>query len=280
MRRVAKNPTSVAGRLVKLLDGMTSAVVWEGPSQIDGAPLVVVATRLVPDANSANRKTGDAAQLYILRRDIGPLDALRSGHDFSICGRCMHRPKVSGLRTCYPDIRMINRVWTTYRLGSYPYITSDRMLRTLFEERPVRFGAYGDPAAVDPIVLQTLDEISPFAWGYTHQWREPEAGACLELGLMASVESEAERAEANAMGFRTFRVRPHVDSPLLSGERLCPADAELARARRWKKTSTCVKCRWCNRHSKMSADVSVVAHGNASVRLATVLESRLPIVPS
>lgn len=167
-------PRSLGGRLRAELGGRTGAVLWEGPSRIDGAPLVAVATAIAPKGALANEKTGDAAQVYILRRDVGPLDAIASGRDESICGRCIHRPKVSGRRTCYPDIRMINRVWTTYQRGGYPHIESERMLRALFRERPVRGGAYGDPAAVALEVWEALDEVSPMFWSYTHQWRTAE----------------------------------------------------------------------------------------------------------
>lgn len=271
-------PRSLRGRLTAALEGRTGAVLWEGPSRIDGAPLVAVATAIVPKGALANEKTGDAAQVYIMRRDVGPLDALHSGADESICGRCVHRPKMGGVRTCYPDVRMINRVWLTYKGDGYPYVTSEAMLRELFGARPVRGGAYGDPAAVDREVWEALDEISPMFWTYTHQWKTAEGQDLLRLGVMASVESEADRLEAKALGFRTFRVRARALSALAEGERFCPADAELAKVRRWKTRSKCIRCGWCSGRSRMKADVSVTAHGQAKVRLRTVLESRLRIV--
>lgn len=95
---------------------------------------------------------------------------------------------------------------------------------------------------------------------------------------MASVESTEERLEAKALGFRTFRVRAEPEGKLEAGERFCPADAELAKVRRWKARSKCVRCGWCMRRSRMKADVSVTAHGQAKVRLRTVLKSRLRVL--
>ena len=53
-------------------------VVWEGAGP-DGTPLVVLATGF--DKASANGKTGDEIQTFILRADMDPMTALKSGGD-------------------------------------------------------------------------------------------------------------------------------------------------------------------------------------------------------
>ena len=62
---------------------MPGAIIYSGPSRIDGAPIVAIAVW-----DSSNRKTGSMLQTYILRSDIDPRDANKYGEDFSICGTC------------------------------------------------------------------------------------------------------------------------------------------------------------------------------------------------
>ena len=65
------------------------AILYEGPSALDGAPIVVIVTGLA--RKSTNAKTGALLQTWILRSDMHPIDAVRSGADSSICGDCRHR---------------------------------------------------------------------------------------------------------------------------------------------------------------------------------------------
>ena len=86
-------------------------ILYEGPSLIDGAPIVVIATGLKKP--SKNAKTADMVQTWILRKDIHPKYAVRSGDDVSICGQCPHRMRehlepdgsTKTLRTCYVNMR-------------------------------------------------------------------------------------------------------------------------------------------------------------------------------
>ena len=57
--------------------------------------------------------------------------------------------------------------------------------------------------------------------------------------LMASVHTEAEKARANRIGCRTFRVLSPGDKPL-PDEILCPATKEGG------AKTTCIKCMLCN----------------------------------
>lgn len=72
---------------------MRGFIFYCGPSQIDGAPIVGIAV-----LRSANAKTGDMVQTYILRADTAPLTALSTGADVSICGACPHRPRTIRVR--------------------------------------------------------------------------------------------------------------------------------------------------------------------------------------
>ena len=60
---------------------MKHAVIYKGPSLLDNEQIVVIATY-----SDRNTKTGKVVQTYILRENINPLEASKTGADFSICG--------------------------------------------------------------------------------------------------------------------------------------------------------------------------------------------------
>ena len=70
-------------------------VLYEGPSMLDGAPIVVIATGFAE--SSANDKTGAMIQTWILRADLPPHHAFKAPEGASVCGDCPHRLN----RTCY-----------------------------------------------------------------------------------------------------------------------------------------------------------------------------------
>ena len=65
---------------------MKSAILYQGPSVIDGKPIVAIAM-----LSRTNPKVGFAVQTYILVDGITPLEASKNGADFSICGDCKFR---------------------------------------------------------------------------------------------------------------------------------------------------------------------------------------------
>jgi hypothetical protein len=65
---------------------ISSGIIYRGPSLIDGAPIVVIATY-----SDRNKKTGTMLQTYIIREDVDPREASKTGADISICGTCPHR---------------------------------------------------------------------------------------------------------------------------------------------------------------------------------------------
>lgn len=65
---------------------MTGFVFYDGPSSINGAPIVGIATM-----ESRNGKTGNMIQTFIVRADQHPLEALSTGADSAICGDCALR---------------------------------------------------------------------------------------------------------------------------------------------------------------------------------------------
>ena len=136
-------------------------ILYRGPSQLDGAPIVVIATGLA-DA-SANTKTGAMIQTWILRADTDPIEAKRGDMDTSICGDCPLR----GAK-CYVNVTQAPRaVFDGVRRGIYPrYVKRDHA--KLFAGRALRVGSYGDPAAVPLRVWLAVVPLAKKVAGYTH----------------------------------------------------------------------------------------------------------------
>jgi hypothetical protein len=234
------------------------AIIYRGPSMLDGAPIVVVATGLAKGSN--NSKTGAGLiQTWILRDDVSPTDAVNTGADASICGACPHRGDlVAGRnvnRSCYVTVFQAPlNVWKSVHRGIYADV-SDNLTAT-FAGRGVRLGAYGDPAAVPLAVWHAVLAEASFWTGYTHQWKDCDRGYADYC--MASADSEGDRQMAGMLGFRTFRVRA-ASEPKLDREVPCPASHEAG-----QKTN-CDACRACGGNTaKARADIVIVAHGAAS----------------
>lgn len=215
-------------------------VIYQGPSLIDGAPIVAIATGLVRD--SRNSKTGAMVQTFIIRQDMHPVEAIKAGADSSICGDCRHRGDGAGKsRTCYVEVgKSVGQVWRAWRRGSYLSMPLDDAL-PLFRGRLVRFGAYGDPAAVPAEIWRMIADYSSGFTGYSHQWHKDFAQEHAEF-CMASVDSVEELDRARIAGWRTFRVMAEEDGKdkIRPAESLCPA-SELA-----GRKLTCAECMACN----------------------------------
>lgn len=254
----------------------TGYIIYEGPSELDGAPIVVIATGFAK--GSRNSKTGDMLQTWIIRADEAPTDAVHSGADASICGDCPHRGRLVETQTAMGTVtRNIDRtcyvtvfhaplsVYKGYKRGIYPRVDAGKALVDLFAGRFVRLGSYGDPLAA-PLSVWKLATMKAAGWtGYTHQWRTllamPDARRLAASLVMASCDSDIDRAEAQLAGWRTFRVMPNVDDKG-RGEVLCPASEEAG------YKTTCQSCRACGGTSaKARASIAIVAHGQTAKRL-------------
>ena len=238
---------------------MAGFIFYRGPSPIDGAPIVAIAT-----LKSKNAKTGDMVQTWILREDASPLDAIASGEDQSICGNCTHRGRKGKKRTCYVDVgKAPMGVWKAYHRGQYIDLSDDPgTIAILLAQRIVRMGAYGDPAMVPVKQWRMLLAESAGRTGYTHAWKRMWAQALKEY-VMASVDSVAEQDLARSMGWRTFRVRTETE-PLQSNEFACPASPEGGQR---KQCITCKACDGADRPGKASA--AIIVHGAMAKHFAT-----------
>jgi hypothetical protein len=232
---------------------MLGFIAYEGPSLIDGAPIVVIINKL---DGSDNAKTGAIVQSFIIRADVAPVEALKTGADESICGDCPHRPllaKQNGQAPCYVNVgRSVRSVYEAYRRGRYTKADPATIARAL-AGKIVRLGTYGDPAAAPVTMWVQITRYAAGRRGYTHQWQRPDFDAAAWAPLvMASADSIDEAARANLLGMRVFRVSIGVD--VQPGEASCPASAEAG------KRSTCAKCTLCAGTSIQARDIVIADH--------------------
>ena len=221
--------------------------LWRGASSVDGKPIVAIAVGLI---GSTNSKTGNMIQTYILRQDISPTAAATSGDDVSICGGCKHRPSTGG--GCYVVVcQGPAAVWKAWKAGKYPTAANLSEVAEAGNGRDVRLGSYGDPVAVPAIVWESLIEKSTGHTGYTHQWRRDIGPGYMHL-LQASVDNPEEYEKARRIGWGTFRVRTE-SSPVLPGEKVCPASAEGGHR------AQCWQCKGCDGASENA--FVIITHG-------------------
>jgi hypothetical protein len=234
---------------------------------IDGRPIVVIVNKL---AGSANEKTGaDLVQSFIIRADVAPTDALKTGADASICGQCAHRPilaKQTGAAPCYVNVgRSVRSVYEAYKRGRYTPATPAQ-LRAVLAGRKVRLGTYGDPAAAPVAMWQEITADAAGVVGYSHQWQAVDFDHAAWAPLvMASADTIDEAAQANLYGMRVFRVSVGVDRQ--PGETTCPASAEGG------KKATCDKCMLCGGTSKAARDIVIADHASGHKRRVIMLQA-------
>ena len=246
-----------------------SSIIYSGPSLIDGSPIVCIAI-----ITSSNVKTGSMIQTHIIRSDMHPMDASKSGLDYAICGNCIHR----GTPTDNPDKRQaVNRscyvtlfqgpttVYKAYKRELYPNATYEQ-ITAIGKGQMVRLGSYGDPAAVPQMVWDALLRESVGWTGYSHQSKLP--GVVVDYNrVMVSVESKASAQGYHLNGKRTFRVIPVATwkeqgkQSLLKTEILCPASNEAG------NKATCYDCGLCKGSSVRAKSIAIVAHGTAKASI-------------
>ena len=227
--------------------------LWRGKSLLDGKRIVAIATGVFKD--SKNSKTGAMIQTYIIRQDVHPMTARRMGDDFSVCGDCMHREN----STCYVNLchGPINVFFAWLDRKYKPYEEADL---EHFRGRNIRFGSYGDPAAVPYEVWENLANVAGGFTGYTHQWLKCDQR--LKNICMASVDTiqgyTKEYHKATSLGWRTFRIRESLDNALFENEFVCPASKEGG------AIVNCDKCKACSGWaSKTSKSPTIILHADA-----------------
>jgi hypothetical protein len=244
-------------------------LVWEGPSPIDGAPIASVVTGL--RYPSENPKTGPMAQQLVLRTDVPPDQAVKTGLDKSVCGDCELRQfsvkslaLEKGLKEgekppmCYVTThRSVLQVFLGIKRGIYPQLSPKNFADVLGGKR-LRLGSYGNVSVIPRQITEVLIRAVDAHTLYEHDWGKP-AHQWLKQWAMASVSSPSRRDYAKDLGWRTFRVKKP-EEPVLRGELVCPASEEAGH-----KTD-CYHCGLCAGLSVRGRDIVINDHGPTSAQ--------------
>lgn len=238
-------------------------IIYEGPSLIDGKPIVVVATQ-----QSNNLKTGNMIQTYILRTDIDPIAANKSGQDYSICGNCEMRGEPTDdpnamsakKRACYVVLKRDPlAVWKGVEKGIYQRIKGHEDIADIAYGRMVRLGAYGDPSAVPVYIWESLISKAKGHTGYSHHAKMTAPLNEFRSDLyMYSADTEKEARNLWEKGIRTFRLVKSMKDIHPEKEILCPAH-ELAGRR-----TTCENCGLCGGSKVDAKNIANIVHGFGS----------------
>lgn len=220
-------------------------VLYEGPSAINGELIVAILT-----LESTNKKTGNMAQLWILANDTAPNIAQKTGEDSAVCGDCPIK------KECYVlTFQGPLSVWNAYKRGSYENIANtfqpDKLIDTslmFLIDLIIRFGAYGDPAALPKWLIKIIAKNCKDFTGYTHQWNKRKFNF-LKNYFMASVETKKLAEKAIKKGFRYFRIKQSGANNFES-EIDCPSNIGIQ----------CIDCKLCN-GNKQAANITIEAHG-------------------
>lgn len=229
---------------------MPGAIIYRGPSQLDGQPIVAIAVW-----QSANSKTGDMLQTYLLRSDLDPREANKYGEDVSICGDCRHKgtPTFDPLlalaeeRTCYVTLGQGPLiVFNAFKAGKYPDHSTPAQRRALGRKRKVRIGTYGDGAAAPGYVWDDLLAEADGHTAYSHNGGDPQR-------YMVSADTLTEARLAWGKGFRTFRVIP-INAAPEPEEIMCPS----------LKGVHCEDCLLCSGAHSTAKSIAIPVHGSGA----------------
>jgi hypothetical protein len=227
-------------------------VLYKGPSVLDGAPIVVIAT-----FKTSNVKTGDMVQTWIMRDDVDPIEASKQGLDMTVCGSCVHRHSLGG--ACYVNLGQAPlSIWRAYKRGSYPMATMATIEPII--GRALRLGAYGDPAAVPFNIWDGLMRaVKPKTrTGYTHQVAHKNFDHRILNFCMASADTPKQARKFHAMGARTFRVKTS-EGDFLPNEIECLSDS---------KGVQCIDCGLCDGKGEQ-VNIAISVHGSRANRYET-----------
>ena len=235
-------------------------ILYDGPSALDGEPIVVIATM-----ETSNRKTGNMVQTWILRSDISPTDAAKIGLDSSICGNCPQRWFRGG--ACYVNIGHAPlAIYKAYKRGLYPAF-NPVLHSDYITGRKIRLGAYGDPAAAPFEVMDSIAKMGISWTGYTHQIKHRAFDTRFIDLCMVSADSPKQAIKYQSMGARTFRVAMEGDA-LAKNEVECLADSDGMQ---------CSDCMFCDGASKTSKNVALTVHGSRKSKFKTNLIQTLQV---
>lgn len=220
-------------------------ILYKGPSILDGAPIIVIATM-----STNNDKTGDMIQTWIMREDLSPIEASKQKLDSSVCGMCPHRTNLQG--ACYVTLHQAPlSVWKSYKKGNYKEMDNSDLVH--FAGRQIRLGSYGDPAAVPFAVWQNMINHTVGNTGYTHQLGHKKFDPRIATICQISADTEKQAQAAWKKGYKTFRVKT-ANMRKLDNEITCV------------NTTHNVSCLDCGLCDGKRANVVIDVHGRSAKR--------------
>lgn len=237
-------------------------------SQFDRTPLIVVFSLA-----SENIKTSDMIQTWIIPEHLSPLENYYKKLDNNICGSCIHKRSFGG--DCYVRIEQGSlALYRSFLRGNYIELNFDNQYHiAALRQKPIRFGAYGDPLAIPFHFWQIfLEKINPIGWtSYTSSWylkrAQPYKNFC-----MASVFSLNLKEAANELGWRTFRVIYEYDQ-ISDDEILVDMDQEIfcPSTEQGGFRKNCADCLLCSGNTQdkeiPTGNIAVLVHGVFKNRL-------------
>jgi hypothetical protein len=213
--------------------------------------LVVFAT-----TESSNIKTGPMTQIWIMARNLHPVESRRTGHDATL--QCQGCPYASN-QGCYVSPLPLMQIWRVYQSGDYETVTmGSPQWSALFDNASVRLGAYGNPSMLPLAMLEDICSRAYMHTGYFHDWNIMPVDLAKSYGrfLMASCEPSNVQFAQN-LGLRTFTVVSEAPSDRSLGIE-CLSDT---------KGIQCIDCGLCdgtqrsNKRNKPLPSVWIKAHG-------------------
>ncbi len=221
-------------------------LIWRGKSKFTGESISFAVTGY--NNKSKNPKTGAMLQGFLT-----PTKHLDFSGNDSVCGDCP-----LSRNGCY-----VNRGFSVYQVfkrwvKNKRAIVHPEVWREKLTGIGIRFGADGDPSLLPIPLIKSLIKTCKIWTGYTSQhakgWAQP-----YQKYFMASVRSLAEKNEANARGWKTYRIIRKIEE-LDPSEIICPASEYYKK--KTGKTITCLQCKLCcGTSSRTTKDIAIIMHG-------------------
>lgn len=219
-------------------------------------------TVAIATTGSTNVKTDDMVQIWIIDRNMHPVESIQSGKDAS--HQCEGCPFASG-NGCYVAPMPLMAIWRKFQLNGYPVLPYRSLAWDDFwKGKRVRFGAYGNPSMIPLAIVANIASHAEKYTGYFHNWHKMSVLEAQAYGnfFMASCEPWNVR-HAQRIGLRTFTVYPENVTPPENAGIECLADA---------RGLTCSECGLCDgtkRSAKRSTplpSVWITVHGYKTKR--------------
>lgn len=187
---------------------INGVIIYKDKSKFDCTKNIVTIAHL----NARNPKIGNMIQLYYITdyKKLPPTEIAKRGLDKTVCGDCKLRP--SNIGGCYVSLfQGVRALQKAYIENSYFNLSNnfDIFLELLkLYNLPIRFGAYGDPTAMEFNKQYEIAKTVNFrVTGYTHQWQNPKFEQ-FKTFLHASVDNETERNQAIKANWKYYYIVP------------------------------------------------------------------------